>query len=520
MPRARTGTVERHGDHWDAKILLADGKTRERFCLEPGMSKDAARAEAAALSRRALEVGAEAPPAGTAPEPEGERVSKYAGRWLKERDARGLTSVGDDRGRLEKHVLPLLSDRATVAVTRTDVERVVEDLDRKVRAGEISWKTAHNVWGNVTRMFADACASKSLALRVRADDPCADVRGPDRGASKAKVYLYPSEFLALVNHERAPLRWRRLFALAVYLYARAGEIEAMGCDDIDLSHASVHVHRTIDRSREVEKELKGKEARRFSIEPELMPLLRALHLEAGGRGRLVKFPPVEDLCEYLRKYLGQVIDQGGARRELLANDRTRKHLTFHDLRATGITWMAVRGDDALRIQHRAGHKDLSTTQGYIREAENAGQGFGTPFPPLPPALYSCDSSDESSEQKVESAEVARTPALSSSDPNGIRTRFRDRGARKVPVVSRPASPETTSEHVPERPSDDSRTIQPGPRAVLVGVLTDSIRALTEAGDLSGARVALEALTALLAGPTGTPAAVVDLAERRGKGRGA
>ena len=54
------------------------------------------------------------------------------------------------------------------------------------------------------------------------------------------------------------------------------------------------------------------------------------------------------------------------------------------MRATGITWMAVRGDDPLRIKQRAGHRSFSTTEGYIREAENLREGFGIPFPPLPP----------------------------------------------------------------------------------------------------------------------------------------
>ncbi|WP_394826137.1 site-specific integrase [Pendulispora albinea] len=67
-------------------------------------------------------------------------------------------------------------------------------------------------------------------------------------------------------------------------------------------------------------------------------------------------------------------------------DAQRKNITFHDLRATGITWMAVRGDDPLRIKQRAGHKSFSTTEGYIREAENLSVGFGKPFPSLPAEL--------------------------------------------------------------------------------------------------------------------------------------
>ena len=61
-------------------------------------------------------------------------------------------------------------------------------------------------------------------------------------------------------------------------------------------------------------------------------------------------------------------------------------MTFHDLRATGLAWLALRGDDSLKIMQRAGHTDFVTTQGYIREAEAARDGFGNVFPPLPQSL--------------------------------------------------------------------------------------------------------------------------------------
>ncbi len=47
-------------------------------------------------------------------------------------------------------------------------------------------------------------------------------------------------------------------------------------------------------------------------------------------------------------------------------------------------WPAVRGDDPLK--QRADHASFSTTEGYIREAENLREGFGAVFPPLPESL--------------------------------------------------------------------------------------------------------------------------------------
>jgi hypothetical protein len=79
-------------------------------------------------------------------------------------------------------------------------------------------------------------------------------------------------------------------------------------------------------------------------------------------------------------------DNGGQGKLLFVSDPTRKAITFHDLRATGITWCAVRGDDPLKIVQRAGHADFDTTQIYLREAENLAAGFGEVFPPLPADL--------------------------------------------------------------------------------------------------------------------------------------
>jgi hypothetical protein len=63
-----------------------------------------------------------------------------------------------------------------------------------------------------------------------------------------------------------------------------------------------------------------------------------------------------------------------------------QNITWHDLRATGATWMAVRGDDPLKIMQRCGHRDFDTTHRYVREAEAVRDGFGDAFPPLPHCL--------------------------------------------------------------------------------------------------------------------------------------
>jgi hypothetical protein len=121
------------------------------------------------------------------------------------------------------------------------------------------------------------------------------------------------------------------------------------------------------------------------IERGLLPLLQTMHKESGGVGRVVSVRVTDrKLSRQLRRCLRLA---AVTRPELHATrDATRKAMTFHDLRATGITWCAVRGDDPLRIKQRAGHASFSTTEVYIREAENLREGFGDVFPTLPASI--------------------------------------------------------------------------------------------------------------------------------------
>jgi hypothetical protein len=138
----------------------------------------------------------------------------------------------------------------------------------------------------------------------------------------------------------------------------------------------------------------GVRTHRVPIERELRPLLERLVAQRDNatgkhKGRLLWLPDHEDRAVLLREHL-HLADV--TRTDLFTTDSSRRAISFHDLRATGITWAAVRGDDPLRIKQRAGHKAFSTTEIYIREAENLRAGFGTPFPPLPADLLGASAS--------------------------------------------------------------------------------------------------------------------------------
>ncbi len=383
MPRKSTGTVRiLQGEHgkpqWHAKWTRADGTRSEWEPLNPKIALDdvaGAKAEAARLAVRIKKASA-----GTPVSEAVETVGDYAARWLDDREGR-VNSIRDDRARLRLHALPILGALDVGRFTRDDVERLRDDLDTKIVNGDLAWKTAASVWTLVTSMCADMVNAKKREFRVREDTPCREVKPPERGARKAKQYLYPSEFLQFVSCERIPLRWRRAVALAIYTYTRDAELRVLRWSDID--HGIVDITRAFNRRKPGEvKGTKSDAPRRFAVEPNLLPMLEAMR-PTDGAGLVIELPSERAMARNLRRWLWKA----GVRRPALhERSATSLHLTWHDLRATGATWMAVRGDDAHKIMQRCGHKSFTTTMLYVREGEAIREGFGEPFPALPSCL--------------------------------------------------------------------------------------------------------------------------------------
>jgi hypothetical protein len=108
---------------------------------------------------------------------------------------------------------------------------------------------------------------------------------------------------------------------------------------------------------------------------------------------------------------------GVCRAELHKGDAQRKPLTWHDLRATGLTWLAIRGDDPLKIKQRAGHAAFSTTEIYVREAEAVREAFDPPFPSLPVSLQVSRFASEDSPMQPKRSGFMSGTRVSNSRPS-------------------------------------------------------------------------------------------------------
>jgi len=433
MARKRTGTVQEFRDaegrrFYRARLRLADG-SRPYLDVPEAFRFDEAKAKrwAEAMQEREGARG-EILAARTGHAPVSERASDWFDRYFTWRSERGFVTAGDTKARLLRYALPHFAGKRMAEITRDHVEAIVGDLDAAIlerrryyeatdeRGGDddegrkpgLSASTARNAWGDVGRAFDEACNSKDRSLRVLTVDPTAGVRGPERGDSREKPFLYPGELSDLLACERVPLHWRRMYAVAAYTGARANELAALLVEDVDLVHQKIHITKQVDRETGKLRPTKTRRVRSVDVEPALVPLLEVLVEEAGEGGRLLRMPPDEDRACMLRRHLRVA---GCTREALSADDELRAPMKFHGLRDTCLSHMAVRGDDPLRIQWRAGHTSFAMTEKYISAAQKVAVGFGEPLPALPASLleWSTDWSKEASDLTPDTGKQAAIP---------------------------------------------------------------------------------------------------------------
>ncbi len=407
MPRPRTGTIvgyepAKQGEsqgHYIIRCSAPDG-SRPVFHLDPSpkspQAEARARETAAAITEqlwaRGLGSAPKRPQAARATAGTTQGADAWWDRFFAHRDSLGMTSVA---GLYRTHILPVV-DRPWPDVCATDAESLRDALDARVTAGEISGKTAFNAW----TVFRTACKASSgrwakdkrRTLKVREGDPSDGVVGPDFDPDDAKQlqWLYPREVLAIASCERVPLDVRRRIVSATYLYVRGGELKALDWSKLDLERGVVIIDQAYDRaSGELKKTKTGNRgARRYSIEPTLLPLLRAMHRESGGVGKVIEMPEQKYWAAELRDALHAA---GITRPELFKTTATSKRVRFHDCRASGLTWMAIRGDSPVQIQHVAAHTDFAMTKKYIDAGGAVDLLPGeVVFPELPACLLSSD----------------------------------------------------------------------------------------------------------------------------------
>jgi integrase len=262
-------------------------------------------------------------------------------------------SVARDRSILTIHVLPVFGKKEIGAVTKADVQRLVN-----------SW-TATPAPSSVGRMYSCLRAMFSYAesSKLILPSPCRDIRLPQSPPRQAQILDGDDlEVLAAAMGINRPMVYLAVLGL------RWGEIAGLRVGRLDfLRHTlTVAAQRTRgEKGRMVDADPRTKASRRTLAVPEPIMTMLSAHLAARG---LTASDPDPMLFTSLS---GEPLHYSNWRRRVWVPATQKagfRGLHFHDLKHTAGTALVSQGVDVKTAQVRLGHANVSTTLGIYAQA--------------------------------------------------------------------------------------------------------------------------------------------------------
>jgi integrase len=285
------------------------------------------------------------------------KLDVIAAHWLTANPGKRAGSLARDESILGVHILPVLGHKAVGAVTRSDVQRLVNEWAVRYAPSTV---LRHYACLRGLFSYAESCDLISRS-------PCRAVRLPETCPREAQI---------LDGHQLEGLADAMgSYGAMVYLAAlglRWGEIAGLRVGDIDFLRGTVSIvqQRTRgEKGRMIAQDPKSRAGRRTLSVPDWVIILLSEHLAHGGlsggdSGSLVFLSPGRDPLHYSnwrrRVWLPACAAVG------------LYQLTFHDLKHTAATALVEEGVDVKTAQVRLGHADPKTTLGiYAQVTEQA-----------------------------------------------------------------------------------------------------------------------------------------------------
>jgi integrase len=245
-------------------------------------------------------------------------------------------------GQIEKWVTPQWTGRDLQGITPGDVHELVFTSVR-----EVSANTRRNIHKKIKRIFAmaveEGILDRNPAIPVKVKVP--EAKQGVLNASEVNVLLQEGKNL---NH-----RFYYVWAMALFTGMRSGELYALRWTDIDFASRRISVTKSWN-SKNGYGPTKSSHNRVVPISAKLESLLKELKIQRGSDEFVLPH-----LDEWAR----------GEQAMVLREFCTQIGITsvkFHDLRATFITQMLLKGVSLAQVMSIVGHAELKTTNEYLR----------------------------------------------------------------------------------------------------------------------------------------------------------
>lgn len=278
---------------------------------------------------------------------------EFAERWYKRRCQAVIKPLAQTTAAKYRHLLDafILPEFEVHKLAQINSDQVQDWWDRIAREHR---STASDAYRLLSTIFNAAIKVD----KIISHSPC-EIEGAGASPVAQRPTATDDNIQAAIN--AAPDRYRVAFLLASWCALRRGEVLGLQRQDVDLADSAVTIQRA------------------WVAVPGGKPVLKTPKSEAGARK--VYMPPkvAEAMETHLERFVGPAADawlfgtstgttispRNLSRAWNKAREKAgRDDLHFHDLRHTGLTWVAQTGATQAEIQRHAGHASPAAAARY------------------------------------------------------------------------------------------------------------------------------------------------------------
>jgi integrase len=265
-------------------------------------------------------------------------VWKRYDEWLET----GKRRPQDDRYYYRKHIEPRFASKPIARISPFDLEKMKMEL---LKQGLAPATVKHNLV--LVRQLINKASAWGL---WKGENPVTRVKMP-RLSNRRERFLSVAESHTLLDElTKVSPQLHDMALLSLHTGLRAGEIFALKWGHIDLENGLIHVA-----------DPKSGRARKAVMTPTTTEMFRRRAPEQPQLEELVYRSRNGMRIQEISNAFSRVVDRLGFNKGIVD---ARQKVTFHTLRHTFASWLALRGEHILTIKELMGHQSLAMTERY------------------------------------------------------------------------------------------------------------------------------------------------------------
>jgi integrase len=257
--------------------------------------------------------------------------------WAKENKAQGAR---DDHGRYKKHLAPRFDKMPVNEISAFHLEKMKGELRREgLSLGSIE---------HCLKLFRQIFNKAKLWRLYEGENPIKGVKIPNAQNGRIRFLSYEEARRLLDGLKKLSLQVHDMALISLHTGMRAGEIFNIRNYDVDLENGIIDIP-----------DSKNRQSRKAFMTEGVKAILRE---RAKGKPMEYVFKSSKGgrVMEVSDSY-ARVVERLGFNEGI--KDRRYK-ITFHSLRHTFASWLALQGEALLTIKELLGHKSLEMTLRY------------------------------------------------------------------------------------------------------------------------------------------------------------